>query len=334
MPASSPLSPPGRNSLLAPPLHCLPGVRPGDRIVSVDGLPIGGKPVDEVKTLLRGDPGTQVALSLQRDGAAQGKAVELVVQRREVSLARGAYEWIRTHTPVLPFAATSSFPPIPPALHPLLPSDPLLPTCIPPALTIAPQAPFLGTAHAPLDTQAACHTLFQSPHPPTLHRRCACQTSSSPFYLLRALALRIPHSHIPSHSVPYPSALSLPTLFLTPSPLTLGAPPRRLARHSAASSSGYVKLATPPLPHPFRSLPTPSSPPYSRFVSPTSPSPLYSLPVPATSSSTVSRKGPQRSWPWHCCASSRCEKEEGEREVEEDRGARLLVIKRVVGGPK
>eukprot|EP00967_Tisochrysis_lutea_P113176 scaffold179457_cov28-Tisochrysis_lutea.AAC.2 len=59
------------------------GVRPGDRILSVDGHPVTGVPVDEVKTLLRGEPGTSVTLALQRDGALE-KRLDIEVPRKEV----------------------------------------------------------------------------------------------------------------------------------------------------------------------------------------------------------------------------------------------------------
>ena len=56
------------------------GVRPGDRILAIDGRPLKNIPtVDETKDLLRGEPGTAVRLTLQRDGdprtdAARGTA--------------------------------------------------------------------------------------------------------------------------------------------------------------------------------------------------------------------------------------------------------------------
>mmetsp|Transcript_973 Transcript_973/g.2951 ORF Transcript_973/g.2951 Transcript_973/m.2951 type:complete len:882 (-) Transcript_973:408-3053(-) len=61
------------------------GVRPGDRILQIDGRPISGARVEEVKNMLRGEPGTQVSLLLQRDGSTQ-EAIPIDVQRAEVRL--------------------------------------------------------------------------------------------------------------------------------------------------------------------------------------------------------------------------------------------------------
>ena len=38
------------------------GVRPGDHILRIDGVEVGTKPVDQVKDMLRGEPGTKVRL--------------------------------------------------------------------------------------------------------------------------------------------------------------------------------------------------------------------------------------------------------------------------------
>ncbi|MEU1124853.1 S41 family peptidase [Streptomyces sp. NPDC005899] len=57
----------------------LAGVRPGDRLRSVDGKPVGGRPVAEVVALLRGD----------RTGEAEGTPVVL-------GLRRGSRSWTET----------------------------------------------------------------------------------------------------------------------------------------------------------------------------------------------------------------------------------------------
>ena len=47
------------------------GVRPGDRIKSVDGYDVAKLTVDAVKDKLRGEPGTSVELTVQRDGSPE-----------------------------------------------------------------------------------------------------------------------------------------------------------------------------------------------------------------------------------------------------------------------
>jgi carboxyl-terminal processing protease len=54
------------------------GVRAGDVIVAVDGASVEGKTVDEVVKLVRGPRGTQVTLTLQRDG---GSPFDLTITR-------------------------------------------------------------------------------------------------------------------------------------------------------------------------------------------------------------------------------------------------------------
>ena len=61
------------------------GVRPGDRILKVDGTPVKDKSTDEVKTMLRGEPGTSIVLTVQRDGATQ-ESLSIPVARKLVRL--------------------------------------------------------------------------------------------------------------------------------------------------------------------------------------------------------------------------------------------------------
>ncbi len=61
------------------------GVRPGDRIVSIDGAALKGLRVDEVKARLRGEPGSSVTVGLERAGGAP-RAFELLLPRRLVQL--------------------------------------------------------------------------------------------------------------------------------------------------------------------------------------------------------------------------------------------------------
>jgi carboxyl-terminal processing protease len=52
------------------------GLRAGDRIVSVDGVAVSGRPQAEVVEALRGDVGTTVELEVQRDGEPQTIRIE------------------------------------------------------------------------------------------------------------------------------------------------------------------------------------------------------------------------------------------------------------------
>ena len=50
------------------------GIRPGDRIVAVDGTPTHGLTLEEVQVVMRGSAGSAVRLGIERgDGAASGK---------------------------------------------------------------------------------------------------------------------------------------------------------------------------------------------------------------------------------------------------------------------
>ncbi|NOY82591.1 MAG: PDZ domain-containing protein [Kiritimatiellaeota bacterium] len=55
-------------------------LEPYDRIVRIDGLPLKGRPVAEIDSLLKGKPGTKVSLKIVRDVAV----FDLVVTRAEV----------------------------------------------------------------------------------------------------------------------------------------------------------------------------------------------------------------------------------------------------------
>ena len=61
------------------------GVRPGDRILKIDGVRTRDKEVDEVKNLLRGEPGSSLVLTVQRDGAPEG-TLDIQVPRKLVRL--------------------------------------------------------------------------------------------------------------------------------------------------------------------------------------------------------------------------------------------------------
>ena len=61
------------------------GVRAGDKIISVDGEPVKGMAIDAVKTKLRGEPGTQVEVTVTREGSAQ-PVLSFPLQRQLVRL--------------------------------------------------------------------------------------------------------------------------------------------------------------------------------------------------------------------------------------------------------
>ena len=63
------------------------GVRAGDRILAVDGQDVKPLEVDEVKNLLRGEPGTSIQLKVSRDGSpTPDRTLVMPVQRRLVRL--------------------------------------------------------------------------------------------------------------------------------------------------------------------------------------------------------------------------------------------------------
>lgn len=44
------------------------GIMPGDKLISVDGTPVGSKKPEEVRSLTRGEPGTEVKITVEREG--------------------------------------------------------------------------------------------------------------------------------------------------------------------------------------------------------------------------------------------------------------------------
>jgi carboxyl-terminal processing protease len=59
------------------------GVRSGDVILAVDGVPTAGRPLEEVSQMIRGAEGTTVTLRLQRNG--QAEPVTLTIERRRIA---------------------------------------------------------------------------------------------------------------------------------------------------------------------------------------------------------------------------------------------------------
>jgi carboxyl-terminal processing protease len=65
------------------------GIVPGDRLMEVGGITVGTKKPDEVRNLTRGEPGTEVKVLIQRDGAA--KPIEFVLIREEIQVKNVTY---------------------------------------------------------------------------------------------------------------------------------------------------------------------------------------------------------------------------------------------------
>jgi carboxyl-terminal processing protease len=61
------------------------GLRPGDQIVAVDGKPIDGMSPTDASTLIRGEPGTPVELTIRREGVPE--PIVLVLTRAQVRVA-------------------------------------------------------------------------------------------------------------------------------------------------------------------------------------------------------------------------------------------------------
>jgi carboxyl-terminal processing protease len=70
----------------------LAGVRSGDVLISVDGMPVDARDIDDTVHRLRGAPGTPVRLTLVRDGGEDPLSFELLRARIHVSTVR--YELI------------------------------------------------------------------------------------------------------------------------------------------------------------------------------------------------------------------------------------------------
>lgn len=66
----------------------LAGVRSGDVLISVDGMPVDARDIDDTVHRLRGAPGTQVRLTLVRDGGDDPLSYDLVRARIHVSTVR------------------------------------------------------------------------------------------------------------------------------------------------------------------------------------------------------------------------------------------------------
>lgn len=65
------------------------GVRPGDRLTEVNGTPVSSRTPDEVRNLTRGEPGTEVRVTVSREGTPQ--PIEFVLIREEIQLKDVTY---------------------------------------------------------------------------------------------------------------------------------------------------------------------------------------------------------------------------------------------------
>lgn len=65
------------------------GILPGDRVLEVDGKNVIGMKPDDIRSLTRGEPGTEIHLKIERDG--EPKPLEFVLVREEIQLKNISY---------------------------------------------------------------------------------------------------------------------------------------------------------------------------------------------------------------------------------------------------
>jgi carboxyl-terminal processing protease len=65
------------------------GIIPGDKLIEVGGVTVGAKKPDEVRSLTRGEPGTEVKVVIERDGVK--KPMEFVLIREEIQVRNVTY---------------------------------------------------------------------------------------------------------------------------------------------------------------------------------------------------------------------------------------------------
>ena len=68
------------------------GIIPGDRLIEVGGVTVGTKKPDEVRSLTRGEPGTEVKVIIEREGVK--KPMEFVLIREEIQVKNVTYSGI------------------------------------------------------------------------------------------------------------------------------------------------------------------------------------------------------------------------------------------------
>lgn len=65
------------------------GIRAGDRIMEIDGVKVTGMDLDSIRTMVRGVPGTEVKMKIEREGEAQ--PLEFVLTREEIQVNDVSY---------------------------------------------------------------------------------------------------------------------------------------------------------------------------------------------------------------------------------------------------
>jgi carboxyl-terminal processing protease len=68
------------------------GLMPGDKLLEIDGKKIQGMRVDDVKQFVRGEPGTDVKIKIEREG--EKEPIEFVLQREEIQVKNVTYSGI------------------------------------------------------------------------------------------------------------------------------------------------------------------------------------------------------------------------------------------------
>ena len=66
------------------------GIIPGDRFLEIDGVKVTGKKADDVRSLTRGDPGTELKVTIEREG--EPKPLEFTLVREEIQIKNVTYE--------------------------------------------------------------------------------------------------------------------------------------------------------------------------------------------------------------------------------------------------
>ncbi|AEE96931.1 S41 family peptidase [Mahella australiensis] len=79
------------------------GIKPGDKVVKVDGQDVDGSSLDKAVAMMKGDKGTKVKVTILREGSAQLLEFELVrdiinIQTIEYSMMDGGIGYIRLTT--------------------------------------------------------------------------------------------------------------------------------------------------------------------------------------------------------------------------------------------
>lgn len=66
------------------------GIRIGDHILEIDGKPVSGASFNDVRSIVRGAPGTEVKMKIEREGESQ--PLEFVLLREEISVKNVTYD--------------------------------------------------------------------------------------------------------------------------------------------------------------------------------------------------------------------------------------------------